>query len=145
MSLASEGLRVYPAKKWKGQALLVCGKCERKLKGSDDAVKVKKVLKKLAKGDLEPVEIQVIRVGCMDLCPKRGVAVCTQAGLRMTPPGLNILWSKGDVRAMYEEVKSQSEPGAGGSEGRGELGSSGSFDFSSPGDLIAQDDGVERV
>ncbi len=99
------GLRVYPAKKWKGQALLVCGKCERKLKGSGSELKVKKVLKRLAKRELKPIDFQLIRVGCMDLCPRGGVAVCTQAGLGMMPPGLNILWSKWDVKELYERCR----------------------------------------
>ena len=105
-------LRIYPAKK-SGQALLVCGKCERKLKGSDEykaVAKVKKSLKRLAKRDSAPVAINVVRVGCMDLCPKGAVAVCTAAGLRKDPVGLSLVRTKEDVRAVYEGYRREGQP-----------------------------------
>ena len=105
---AGVGLRIYPAKKWKGQVLLVCGKCEKKLKRAAEhghAMKLKKTLKRLVKKDEAPVPVHVIRVGCMDLCPKGGVAVCTQAELQRAVPGLSVVRTKEDVAALYAGCK----------------------------------------
>jgi predicted metal-binding protein len=98
-------LRFYPSH-WKGQVLLVCRKCERKLKHSDaKPLKIKKSLKKLAKEDPNPTLLHVISVGCMDLCPKDAVTVCTQAQLAQTPPGLTIVRNAEDIAELYRQSK----------------------------------------
>ena len=93
--------RVYRAKK-AGQAILVCGKCERKLDGK---LKVRKALGKLAKPDESPILFNVIRVGCLGLCPKGGVAVCDQAGLTSDPVGMRVIWGKKDLVRIYEGAR----------------------------------------
>ncbi|CAN5590765.1 hypothetical protein BH10ACI4_BH10ACI4_32340 [soil metagenome] len=103
--ISTHPLRSVPSK-WKGQILLVCRKCERKLKHSDaKPLKLKKALKKLAKGDSDPSLFHVISVGCMDLCPKDAITVCTQAQLAQTPPGLTILRDSEDVAELYRQSK----------------------------------------
>ena len=71
-----------------GQLLLACGKCQRKLRDEDDPdglVNLKKALKKRSRqiaGEFKPrLKLIVIQTKCLKVCPKRGVAVCTQAQL----------------------------------------------------------------
>ena len=103
--------RMYPAR-WEGPSILVCRKCEKKLKGSDDRPfgKLKKELKQLAKKDSVPHAVHVIATSCMKLCPKGGVAVCPPAQLAALHPMLTILWTAQDVAQLYEECRSPQRP-----------------------------------
>ena len=91
-------MKTYRTKR-EGQVLLVCGKCERKL---DGGLKIGKGLKKLAKRDVSPISFHVIRVGCLKLCPKGGVTVCTREGLRKTPVEMGIVWGKPELQELYD-------------------------------------------
>jgi predicted metal-binding protein len=78
-----EEVRSYPAP-WKGQLLLVCRKCQRKLKHSgkkNGLAKLAKGLKKRARHDEDGPKLHVIQVPCLKMCPKGGVTVCTQGQL----------------------------------------------------------------
>ncbi len=69
---------------WKGQLLLACRKCQKKLKHSgrkNELSKLKKALKKRAKHDEDAPRLYVIEVSCLNLCPKGGITVCTQRQL----------------------------------------------------------------
>jgi predicted metal-binding protein len=100
-------LRSYPAP-WKGQVLLACGKCRRKLKnGSADKEvrKLKKALKRRSKMDEDGVRLRVIEVPCLKMCPKGGVTVCTQAQLGRGE--CSIVWTAADVDALYAQCKAE--------------------------------------
>ena len=93
-------LRAYPAR-WNGEALLVCRKCQKKLKGGKTAVaKLKKSLRKVSKKDPFAIRFHVIPVPCMKLCPGAGITVCTRAGLLDDPPQLTILRTRQDITAL---------------------------------------------
>ena len=101
---SSSHLRSY-ASRYSAGVLLVCAKCERKLRRSDEhthLAKLGKSLRKLArKADVDPVHI--IPVSCLKLCPKGGVAVCTQADLRCHPPSLTLIRSREDIVTLFRE------------------------------------------
>ena len=66
------------------QLLLACAKCQRKLRSEDDPAglaKLKKTLKKQARLQGLATRLIVLPVKCLKVCPKHGVAVCTQAQL----------------------------------------------------------------
>ena len=66
------------------QLLLACGKCQRKLKDDGDEAglaKLRKAVKRRAKASQLGVEFNVLTIKCLKVCPKKGVAVCTQAQL----------------------------------------------------------------
>ncbi len=77
------GLKTFagPWTRKRKQLLVACSKCQRKLKDDGDASglgKLKKLLKKRCKRIGLPVQLQVIESRCLKVCPRRGVAVCTQ-------------------------------------------------------------------
>ena len=91
---------------WKGQLLLACGKCQRKLKGDDDEHglgKLKKALKQRAKKDATGLQFMVVRTQCLKVCPKRGVAVCTQAQTGLGQ--CSIVRTGADLDLLYAECK----------------------------------------
>jgi predicted metal-binding protein len=99
-----DNAKSYPAP-WQGRVILVCHKCQKKLKGNDDLrllAKLKKTVKRLSKTwqseDYPERALHVINVGCMDLCPKDGVTVCDPArdGGR-----LRILRDEADVETLF--------------------------------------------
>ncbi len=103
--LSGTNLRSYPAR-WKGIPLLVCNKCQRKLKGSGGhLLELKKVLKKLAKDDPEQTKLHILSVPCMKICPKGGITVCTQEQFSQTPPAITVLYTEGDVAGLYQQCK----------------------------------------
>ena len=86
----SKRLREYQVP-GKGPVLLACGKCQKKLTGT--LRKVKKSLKRQAGNDL-----RVLQVGCMKLCPKGGVVVCTQE--QVSRGVCSIVWSAKDLSQL---------------------------------------------
>lgn len=60
---------------WKGEILLACGKCQRKLRKAKDAAGLGKLRKTLKRSSLR---LFVINTPCLDVCPKGGVTVCTR-------------------------------------------------------------------
>jgi predicted metal-binding protein len=79
---------------WKGQLLLVCRKCQRKLKHSGK----KNGIAKLAKGLKKHSRLHVIQVPCLKMCPKGGVTVCTQGQLACGE--CSVVRTKKDVEAL---------------------------------------------
>ena len=67
------------------RAVLVCGKCERKLdgegfgRGGDQSAR--KALKRAAKSGLWGRKVRVVETGCLDLCPKRRQVVAAADAL----------------------------------------------------------------
>ena len=97
-------LRMYRAP-WKGEALFVCRKCQRKMKrgGIPALAKVKKWFKKRAKKGND-MPLHVIQVPCVGLCPKGGVTVFSQRQLACEPPRVCIARSKADLEKLYCEL-----------------------------------------
>jgi predicted metal-binding protein len=98
-------LRTYRAP-WRGQLVLVCRKCQKKLKHSgkkNGLAKLNKTLKKRARKDEDGPALHVVDVSCLKLCPKGGVTVCTerQLGRRQC----SILYTNTDVDALLEQSK----------------------------------------
>jgi hypothetical protein len=75
-------LRTYRAP-WKGQIVLVCRKCQKKLHGGkkNRIARLGKELKKQALQEEDGPRLRVIQVSCLKVCPKGGVTVCTQSQL----------------------------------------------------------------
>ena len=99
------GLRKYTSR-FQGPALLVCRKCQRKLRHSGErpaASKLKKALKKLAKADPKQRPVHIIPVGCLKLCPKGAVTVCTGFDLQQTPVSLTLIRTRNDIAALYRQ------------------------------------------
>jgi hypothetical protein len=89
---------------WKGQLVLVCRKCQKKIKHSgtkNKLVKLSKTLKKQARRQESGVEIDTVGVSCLGMCPKGGVTVCT--GQLLARHECLILRSQGDVDALIEQ------------------------------------------
>jgi predicted metal-binding protein len=102
-----EVLRSYPGP-WKGQLLLACRKCQKKLKHGRKKVgisKLSKALKKRARHDENAPRLHVIEVPCLKLCPKGGVTVCTQRQLGQGK--CSIVRTNADVDALYKQTKAQ--------------------------------------
>jgi predicted metal-binding protein len=94
-------LRTYPGP-WKGEAVLVCGKCQKKLKHDDGNKKLAKIGKTLRKRaeKRRGLKIHSIEVGCLKMCPKGGVTACT--GVQLARKECSILRSVADVDAFIE-------------------------------------------
>jgi predicted metal-binding protein len=104
-TVPATNLSSYSAR-WKGLPLLVCSKCQRKLKhSSDHPLKLKKVLKKLAKNDSDRRKLHVLSVSCMKLCPKGGITVCTPQQFSHTPPTVTIVYTEADAESLYQLCK----------------------------------------
>lgn len=94
------GLKSYRAP-WKGQIVLVCRKCERKMKHAgkrSGLARLGKSLRKRTKHNQEGQRLRVIEVGCMKMCPKGGVTVCTQQ--QLSRHECCIVRTKADVEAL---------------------------------------------
>lgn len=90
---------------WKGQLVLVCRKCQKKLKHGGQRkgiAKLGKALKKRTRDAEDGLKLHVIEVPCMKLCPKGGVTVCTQRQLGRGE--CSIVWSGADVDALVEQM-----------------------------------------
>ncbi len=101
-------VRTYPAP-WKGQLILVCRKCQSKLKhGSkkNGLAKLNKALKKRARQDEDGPRLHVVDVSCLKMCPKGGVTVCTQRQLQGNE--CSIMRTKADLNALLLECKEAS-------------------------------------
>jgi predicted metal-binding protein len=90
---------------WKGQLVLVCRKCQKKLKrgGKRNGIaKLGKALKRRARNEADGLKLHVIEVPCLKLCPKGGVTVCTQRQLGLGE--CSIVRTGADVDALVEEM-----------------------------------------
>jgi len=72
-------LRSYPGP-WRGELLLFCGKCQRRVKREGDPEQItplKKQLKARAKAAADGLQLNVLKVSCLKMCPADGITVCT--------------------------------------------------------------------
>jgi hypothetical protein len=93
---------------WKGQLLLACRKCQKKLKHSgkkNELSKLNKALKKRAKHYEDAPTLHVIEVSCLNLCPKGGITVCTQRQLGQGE--CSVVRSATDLDALYQQHQAQ--------------------------------------
>jgi hypothetical protein len=89
---------------WKGELLLVCRKCQKKLKHDKNGIaKLKKALKKRARHDENPPRLHVLEVPCLKMCPEGGITVCTQRQLGLRE--CSIVRSRADVDALYQQYQ----------------------------------------
>ena len=92
-------LKSYPPT-WKGNLLLACSKCQKKLKGEPgmrELAKLKKTIKRRNK--LHPeAALHLISLPCMNLCPKGAVTICLPAA---KPPMLSLLRKEADLDELY--------------------------------------------
>ncbi len=96
-------LRSYPAP-WKGELLLVCTKCTKKLKNNSVVANVRKWLKHRAKQSESGQKMRVIGISCIKMCPKGGVTVSTQQQLGHEPAQVSIIRSEVDLEALYRQM-----------------------------------------
>ncbi len=99
--------RSYPAP-WKGQLLLACAKCQKKLRRNDPLHplgKLKKAIKHYARQDTEHFRLRVIETPCLKLCPKDAVTVCSQAQLGRAQ--CSILSTAEQAHRLYIDCKEQ--------------------------------------
>jgi predicted metal-binding protein len=104
--MSSKVVRSYPAP-WKGELLLACRKCQKKLKhdGKKNGIsKLSRALKKRARHDEGAPRLHVLQVPCLDMCPKGGVTVCTQR--QLVRGECSILRSGADIDALYHQYRS---------------------------------------
>src|ERR1700761_6051211 len=92
-------MKSYPIPR-KGQLVLACGKCQKKLKR-----KLSKALMKRARQDEDRMRLRVVEVPCMKLCPKGGITVYTPGQVGRNE--CSIVRTRTDVDELYEECKVQ--------------------------------------
>ena len=98
-------VRSYQAP-WKGELLLVCRKCQKKLKhdGKKNGIsKLSKALKRRARHDENAPRLHVLEVPCLKMCPEGGITICTQRQLGRGE--CSIVRSKADVDALYRQYQ----------------------------------------
>jgi predicted metal-binding protein len=92
---------------WKGQLVLVCRKCQKKIKHSGTKNKLAKLSKALKKRVRQEsgAEIDTVGVSCLGMCPKGGITVCT--GPLLARHECLILRSQDDVNALIEQCAAE--------------------------------------
>jgi hypothetical protein len=98
-------VRSYQAP-WKGELLLVCRKCQKKLKhnGKKNGIsKLSKALKKRARHDENAPRLHVIQVPCLKMCPEGGITICTQHQLMRGQ--CSIVRSSADIDSLYRQYQ----------------------------------------
>ena len=93
---------------WKGQLVLICRKCQKKIKHSgtkNKLAKLGKTLKKRARRQESGAEIYTVGVSCLGMCPKGGITVCT--GQLLARHECLILRSQDDVDALIEQCAAE--------------------------------------
>ena len=90
---------------WDGPLLLACSECGRKLKGCGaDFIRPKKWLKKRRKHDRLTVDVKVIEVSCLKVCPKGGVTMLTQQHMKDVPAHMAIVSSDREMESLYRQM-----------------------------------------
>lgn len=81
---------------WEGDLLLACRKCQKKIKdhhGLRALSTLKKSMKRRNMGTAG-APLHILNVSCMNICPKRAVAICSPGG---KTPRLAILRTETDI------------------------------------------------
>lgn len=96
----ANSLKSY-APTWKGNLLLACRKCQKKLKnepGLRALAKLKKTIKRQNRQHPDN-PLHLISVPCLDLCPKRAVTICLPAAQTAK---LAVLRKEEEIAALYQ-------------------------------------------
>jgi predicted metal-binding protein len=97
----ANSLKSYPPT-WKGDLLLACRKCQKKLKrepGMRAVAKLKKTIKRHNK-EHPGGGLHFISVPCMDMCPKSAVTICLPT---TQTARLSILRDEDEIDELYRE------------------------------------------
>ncbi len=100
-------LRGYKAP-WRGELILACSKCQKKLKKrkhSAGFASLKKWFKRRSKADNDAPEVRIVGIDCIKLCPKAGVTISTQHQLGATGREVSIIRSEADLEQLYLHVQ----------------------------------------
>jgi hypothetical protein len=92
-----DSTRTYPTP-WQGRLVLACKKCQKRLKkdhGPKELANLKKAIKARNKAGHDP--LYVLPMGCVDLCPNRGVVIFIPA---QDDNQFRILWSPADLETV---------------------------------------------
>lgn len=95
----SNSIKSYPPT-WKGDLLLACRKCQKKLRGEPGMralAKLKKTIKDHNK-DHPEAALHLFSVPCMDMCPKGAVTVCLPG---IMPTTLSLLRNESEIEELY--------------------------------------------
>ena len=98
-------LRTYPAP-WRGELVLICGKCTRRLSkhgGSSKLLKLKKWFKTRGKAE-NGKTYKVVKVDCLKMCPEGGVTVTSQTMLSKVGNEVVILRSEQELEDFYQSL-----------------------------------------
>lgn len=99
-------IRSYKAP-WRGELLLVCKKCQRKIDKPKALANLRKWFKKRSKSDsANAPEVRIVGVDCVKMCPKAGVTVMRQHQLGEQGREVSILRSKADLEGLYALLSS---------------------------------------
>jgi predicted metal-binding protein len=107
-----EELRSYPGP-WKGELVLVCRKCQKRLQqdgGNKKLARLRKTLRKRARRLDDSLDIYAVDVPCLKMCPKDGVTVCT--GAQAAGHECSIVRSLTDVDVLIGSLERPREPPA---------------------------------
>lgn len=97
-------LRIYRAP-WKGELVLACKKCQRKIRKHDGPGalgKISRWFRRRTKENPDAAPVRVIEIPCVKLCPKGGVTIFSQRQLAHQPSGVCIARSEEDLEAFYQ-------------------------------------------
>lgn len=91
---------------WKGEVLLACKRCQKRLrksKASPDFARLRKWIKWRQRRDpnsgVKP--LHVIEIPCQKICPKKGIVILLQPHLAAQPARFSIICSEEQMRALY--------------------------------------------
>jgi hypothetical protein len=108
----TSALRSY-AGPWKGELVLVCRKCQKRLEqdgGNKKLARLRKTLRKRAHRLDDTLAIYAVEVPCLKMCPKDGVTVCT--GAQVAGHECSIVRSLTDVDVLIGSLERPREPSA---------------------------------
>jgi hypothetical protein len=93
---------------WKGELVLACKKCQRKLRkhhGDPALARIRRWFRARGKRDPLGPAAFVINVPCMKLCPKNAVTLFPVRQLAADPPGISMARSEADLERLYASLR----------------------------------------
>ena len=105
-------LRAYKAP-WRGELILACTKCQRKLKkrkGTKAFANIKKWFKRRGKSDEGGPDVRVVGIDCIKLCPKASVTIARQQQLGNVGGEVSIIRSEADLEGLYSLIAATQSP-----------------------------------
>jgi hypothetical protein len=96
-------LRSYVAP-WKGEIVLVCKRCQKRLRKSHRPPpfkRVKKWLRAKLREDTPETKFHIIEIPCQKICPKNGIVICGGSQLRANPVRLSVIYNGSQMRKFF--------------------------------------------